>query len=303
MKLKKIISVVSAFAMAASMFTVANAASLGGKPTVTATFAGYEIDTEYDNQIVARINFKVDASAAESLAAYASTGKGSSKVETGNGITTLGVSWSVDVENSEYWDDFDVDPLTLNGTGTAVAFGPKTSTSEYLVDEVIEWSVRYAVYDNNASGSVSILEATLDGKSTTDKAVWGYSSLADTFDIQGCSIPSYNEWSKPAAAKLAVSAEDTTPANANGYIWDVTVTKGEGGALAAFDALFTDKDGNTAERTIRKGLETLNGKLTATDGNGSVVFKVGLKTEREISSAKFTVTDVADATATWPAAN
>jgi hypothetical protein len=243
MKFKKIISAVSAFAMAASLFTVASAASLGGKPTVTATFAGYEIDTEYDNQIVAKINFKLDGSAAEALSAYSSSGKGSAKVEKGNGVTTLGVNWSVDGD-FEYWDDFNVAPLTLNSTGTSVAFGPKTAVAEYLVDSVLEWTVRYAVYDNDVSGKVVINSASYDGKSTTDKATWSYHTSKSTIDVVGCDIPSYNEWSKPAEPTVETVNADTVALAAPGQD-EVAGTD----VAAAYKASYNFVSGQTAAWT------------------------------------------------------
>lgn len=212
MKLKKIISAVCAFAMIASIVTVANSASLGGNPTVTATFAGYEIDTEYDNQIVAKIDFELDSSAAEALAAYAESGKGANKVKTGNGITTAGISWTYD-SDFEYWDDNVGDTVfTLNGNGNAVSFGPKTSTSEYLVDSVVKFSVRYAVYDNDLSGSIVITGASLDGKNTTDGGtVWSYHTNKGNITVTGCDIPSYNEWSTPAATPTPEVTPEPTP--------------------------------------------------------------------------------------------
>ena len=257
MKLRKIISAVCALAMTVSMVTVVNAASLGGNVKVSATFAGYEIDAEYDNQIVAKIDFELDASAAEALSVYAESGKGSSKVKTGNGVTTAGISWEYD-SDFEYWDDTVSETVfTLNGNGNAVSFGPKTAPAEYLTDSVVKFSVRYAVYDNDTKGYVTITGASLDGKNTTDGGVvWAYHTNKSNIDVISCSIPSYNEWSTPVSDdKYEEITSNQTVSSTNATEGKYASTDGTMKTLKHVANVLKDADATKRIRIIK----TLNG--------------------------------------------
>lgn len=199
MKFKKIISAVSAFAMAASLFTVASAASLGGKPTVTASFDGYEKVS--DTVAFAYVNVTLDMSAAEALEVYSNELDEITweEVVKGNGITTLGIGWTVPT-GFTYTKAKSTIPAGLTVSATNVAFGPKTSAEEFWTTPVTTVRLAYRVSNFDAKGDITLPTGgtTVDGKNSAEGSVWSYSDAAGTVTLTGCSIPSYNEWSKPA---------------------------------------------------------------------------------------------------------
>ena len=86
---------------------------------------------------------------------------------------------------------------------------------------------------------------------------------------------------------------------ANGYVWNATITPGEG-ELTSFAIKFVDSAENELNKTINN-IEALN----AWAGLGTSAFQIGLKTTRTLASARFTVTDNAEGSdvANWAATN
>ena len=215
MKLKKIISAVCAFAMAASFITVANAASLGGKPTVTAEFVEYTTNSS-NSWAKAWVKVTIDTTAAETLAAYKEGTVYDEEeeddviVKSGNGITTLGGQVAVNNVNFVPQATNNTIPSTwVHEAKTEyhkLAFGPKTVASEYYTEGktelLLNFKVSSAYFAEDAA--ISFATMTIDGTCvdvynvTNNNSTWSYSQAASTIIVEGCSIPSYNEWSTPA---------------------------------------------------------------------------------------------------------
>lgn len=200
MKLKKIISAVCAFAMIASIVTVANSASLGGKPTMTATFDKYEKVS--DTVAFAYVDVTLDMSAAEALEVYSNELDEETweEVVKGNGITTMGSAWTTPT-GFTYTKAKSTIPAGLTVNATSLAFGPKTSAEEYWTEPVTTIKLALRVNDFDAKGAFTfnVGGTTVDGKNSAENAVWGYKQVDGNIIVTGCDIPSYNEWSTPAA--------------------------------------------------------------------------------------------------------
>lgn len=212
MKLNKIISAVSAFAMAISMVTVANAASLGGKPTVKATFDSYEKVS--DTVAFAYVNVTLDMTAAEALEAYSNELDEITweEVIKGNGITTLGTAWSTPA-GFTYTKAKSIIPTGLSVNATTLTFGPKTNAEEYWVEPTTTIKLALRVNDFDAKGNFAITNATVDGKNSAEGAVWSYSLLGGTIAVEDCSIPSYNEWSAPDEPEVTTTLGNAVAGN------------------------------------------------------------------------------------------
>lgn len=204
MKLKKLISAVVALAMATSMlsaFSVAEAASLGGKPTVKLEFDRYEKMT--DSVAMAYIKLTVDMTEAETLEEYSQEldMETYETVTKGNGITTMGAKWTVPT-GFTYTSPLSTIPngLAINTAGDALSFSPKDNPADFWITPVTEVILAYRVTDFDAKGEMQLLNdmVTVDGKNSAESKVWSYASLAGTIDLVSCSVPSYNEWSAPA---------------------------------------------------------------------------------------------------------
>ena len=253
MKLNKVISAVSAFAVAVSMFsafTVANAASLGGNPSVTATFDSYEKVS--DSVAFAYVNLTIDMTAAEDLLAYSNELDEETweEVIKGNGISTMGLAWS-NPEGFTYTKAKSTIPdgLTVNTAGTNLAFGPQTNAENYLVTPVTTVKLALRVNDFDAKGNVEISNATVDGKNSEESAVWSYSLLGGTIDVTGCSIPSYNEWSTPETTEYEVTFK------ADGVQVGEVIKVAENGTVAELPEA-PAKEGFTFSKWVIEGTET-----------------------------------------------
>jgi len=192
MKLKKIISAISAFAMVASMTVVANAASLGGKPTITATFDSYEKVS--DTVAFAYVNITLDMTAAETLEVYSNELDEITweEVIKGNGIKTMGMEWTVPT-GFTYTKAKSTIPAGLTLAATTLAFGPKTAAEEYWVEPVTTIKLAYRVNDFDAKGDIAFTAggSTIAGLNSAENgALWDYASAKDTITLTGCSIPS-----------------------------------------------------------------------------------------------------------------
>lgn len=287
MKFKKIISAVSAFAMAISLVTVANAASLGGKPSVKATFDGYEKVS--DTVAFAYVNITLDMSAAEALEAYSNELDEITweEIVKGNGISTFGIPYA-EVAGFTYTKAKSTIPSGLTVNSVSIVFDPKTNPEDYWVTPVttVRLALRAANFDSKGTFTIDANQVTVAGKDSASGEVWGYKSLDNQITVESCEIPSYNEWSTPAE-------EDKTEA-AIGSTGDVTFDYAEGDSASSAlsgQRVVLDTAGNKitgdvkdkkvavtyteagAEPIVKTFGETLN-ELLGLDGDGSVTATV-----------------------------
>lgn len=221
MKFKRIISAVSAFAMAMSLITVANAAALGGKPSVTATFDGYEKVS--DTTAFAYVNITLDMSAAETLSVYENIcddSTGWEEVIRGNGITTIGIPYNT-IDGFTFTKAKSTIPTGLSVNATSIAYGPKAEPTEYWVTPVTTVRLALRVTDFDAKGTFAIdaQQVSVDGKNSAENAVWAYKSLDNQITVSAsCSIPSYNDWlNPPTPDDDEVTASKTESTNVDVY--------------------------------------------------------------------------------------
>ncbi len=218
MKMKKLLSIACAVAMLASTFVATTvSASLGGKPTATATFGGYELlELDGESYYIATVNFEIDVTAAETLAAYVKSGnaiKGYTVV--GNGVKAVSASLEIPA-GFEYFDTADAGILTINATGNKCTYLNTGAVDTYLTDNKYSWSLQYYTADADATGkfnftkdatSVSGTDSTVTVATKNPTATpWDYDYFNDTMEATGCTIPSYNEWANPTPAGGSVDA-------------------------------------------------------------------------------------------------
>lgn len=260
MKLKKIISAISAFAMVASMAVVANAASLGGNPTVTATFDSYEKVS--DTVAFAYVNVTIDMSAAEALEVYSNELDETTweEVVKGNGITTMGSTWAAPA-GFTYTKAKSTIPAGLTVNATSLAFGPKTSAEEFWTESVTTVKLAYRVNDFDAKGdfTLNVGGSTVDGKNSEEGNVWSYADAAGTITLTSCSIPSYNEWSKPA------EPEEPQITINNKYVFNFTADAGQEVMVKLTRANGIESDLTYSLPELVKGEASIFGLLKVTD--------------------------------------
>ncbi len=254
MKFSKVVSIVSAFAIAATMFsalTVANAASLGGKPFVSATFDSYEKVS--DTVAFAYVNIAIDMTEAETLVPYSLELDEVTweEVTKGNGITTMGVAWT-SPEGFTYTKAKSVIPsnITVGSSGEALAFGPTTNAENYIVDAVTTIKLAFRVNDFDQVGDFTITNATVDGKNSEESEVWSYSLLGGTIDVESCTIPSYNDWanpsSEPTITDITIDPTEVTLDGEGTQVFTVEVTgEGDYDSTYTLSATAGSFDGNT----------------------------------------------------------
>ena len=239
MKFKRIISAVSAFAMAMSLITVANAASLGGKPSVTATFDGYEKVS--DTTVFAFVNITLDMSAAETLEAYSYTSDETTDWEdviTGNGISTMGIPFS-EMSGFTYNKGKSTIPEGLTVKTTSISYGPKDNAEDYWVTPVTTVRLAYKVTDFDSKGTFTIdaNQVSVSGKDSATGEVWQYKSLDNQITVSSCSIPSYNEWSTPVGPTGPTATAAGT--SADGKITAYTIANDAAGDVDATEKVIT----------------------------------------------------------------
>lgn len=217
MKLKKIISLISAFALVGTMFsafTVAEAASLGGKPVIKAEFAGY--DKKNDTVAFALIDITIDMTAAEALEEYF-VGLDEvtwAEVKKGNGVSALGVTWNVPSGFTYFSSVSKIPSNGLTYAATNITLGAKDNPADYYTTPVSTATLAYKVDNFDTSGKIEFDVNLTDmmGDNTADNATWSYYANKDQITLVNCDIPSCNEWLNPTPSKTEVSAETTAQA-------------------------------------------------------------------------------------------
>lgn len=138
-------------------------------------------------------------------------------------------------------------------------------------------------------------EYNISAEDITTELLYNYGELDNLQPSTKSLVPTANlviGETTPEPAVLGINASLLDGARqAHGYIWDTTITKGEN-EIKAVDVEFS-ADGYEPKTGTISNID----QLVKYGGDASIAFKIGLKTDKTLSGAKFTVTDVANESA------
>ena len=178
--------------------------------------------------------------------------------------------------------------IQLNWQGnTKTKLGVETTAAS---DDFVLGNFTFKVKAVPEAGSSSI---TFD-KGVCDVLQYG-ENTSDSLTLVPCTV-NFKQATPPAPVETPWEFTVTTDANAkktNGYIWDVTGTKGDGD-LTSFVATFTNED-ETATGEDKTLIKTIDGADLAalSNWNTAPAFAIGLKTDKAVT-ADFTATSTKD---------